>query len=131
MSKFLAHGMSLHGSCFFLWSFTSFTVKNKLIIIVSLAAVDWSWVWKEGAKWNPSPATKNLRWSSVKHTSFLTEILCLLRALPWTIKTKLISKSSKIWWKIVFHSNKDVFTWLKLFFNHLKENNKHLPALQN
>ena len=42
-----------------------------------------------------------------------------IKALPWIIKTKLISSHPKIWRKIVFHSNTDVFTQLELFINYM------------
>ena len=59
---------------------------------------------------------------------FSKKNLTLLEALPRTIKTKLITSCPKIWQKIVFHSNKDVFTRLKLLFNHLKERKEHAFA---
>ena len=37
----------------------------------------------------------------------------IFRKTYWTIKTKLSSSHKKIWWKIVFHSNADIFTQLK------------------
>ena len=53
---------------------------------------------------------------TVKLTKLRTPKICL-ECLLWPI---MISHP-KIWQKIVFNSNKDIFTWLKLLFNHLKE----------
>ena len=61
---------------------------------------------------------------------FTNRNVSLLKALPWTVEAKLVSTHQKIWRKIAFHSETDVFTWMKLFIN-LKEKNIHLPALQN
>ena len=60
--------------------------------------------------------------------------ISLFNAKPQTMKQNwLISNHQKIWRKIIYHFNADVFTQLKLSINYLRGKHMYmyLPALQN
>lgn len=98
----------------FLWALTSFTVKNQHNLFVLLTAVEAACIFLP-PKQNP-------------HQQLKISMLIFCKAYKFSngnstdyIKTKLISSRQKIWRKIGIRSNTDVFSWLKLFINYLKE----------